>query len=216
MKKLLILLVILFTLMSLSISAAVYLNVDQRVAASSNLELLFSSTTGLYGLEINLPTDFVIVSDPSSGMFENGVYRTTYGDTLKLILRVPRIAGTYKLSGKYTEGEGVYSLPIKNIEVYSSTYSQIECPVCPIDNDWNSCIDGRQSKDAMFTRFSEGLGKSVKKAALDCLPSILAITSPSSFNIQLFGSTGIYVTIPSIPITQCSTSQQSLPLSSIA
>lgn len=136
----------LFLIMLVSVSAEVQWTIPTQINAQQNFEIYFTSNN-IYGVEINLPINFIIISDPSNGIRdEDGVYRTTYGSNLILSIRAPIDANAYTITGKYTEGSGVFNFPSKQINVLNSQTLELRCPTCPSGTEWTDCVTGKQTR----------------------------------------------------------------------
>ncbi len=146
MKKIILILMMLVLMLQVSI-AEVRFTSSNRVANEDNVELYFSSSSGSYGLELSIPPNFLIVSDPSGGIIaDDGLYRTFYSGDLVLTLRAPQKHDIYYINGKYTVGDEIKDLPQHKIIVYNSVRTQVTCPVCPKDSKWSVCSNELQSK----------------------------------------------------------------------
>lgn len=125
------------------VSATIDWDIPRKVAINSNFDIEIKGI-GLYAIEIIMPPEFTIVSDPSNGIISEGIYRTSYAAYLKITLRVNK-KGIYDFLGKYTEGSGVKSFPSAILEVYELSYSKPPtCPTCPLDSEWSNCANEKQ------------------------------------------------------------------------
>lgn len=139
-NKLLIILV--FGIFLISLASAVSISyAPSQVNLNENLNLQISGS-GFYALEMNIPQNIQIVSDPSGGTRTGEVYKTVTTGSLTIILRGIQ-TGTYTISGKYTQGDGIFNLNSKTIiiENYISTPT---CPICPSSTAWSNCENNQQ------------------------------------------------------------------------
>jgi hypothetical protein len=144
MKKIIYLLLLL--IMVLGVNASLDWTVPTQTKERANFEIYISGDS-LYGLEIELPNTFIIISDPSQGVRDDdGIYRTSYSTNLVLAVRAPNDAKTYTIKGKYTQGSGINNLPDKTIDVQNSEILELRCPTCPSETQWTECNEGKQTK----------------------------------------------------------------------
>jgi len=146
------LLVLLFgVLLSISIVSAVQMTSPLNVEMNQNFPLNLIGS-GFYAVELNIPSEFEIVSDPSGGTMSGGVYKTVTTNNLIITLRATKV-GSYTLEGDYSSGDGVMPFIPKTISVTQPTTvssggggggSSRSCPVCPTSTLWSNCAEGKQ------------------------------------------------------------------------
>lgn len=136
MKNILLLTIILsISLVSASMTALESVNQNENFELKINLQ-------GFYALELNLPEAFQIISDDSGGV-RTDLYRTFTSGELVLTLR-PSQSGIFLITGEYTDGSGIKSIPSITIQVQENSVSR-SCPVCPSDTEWSNCENGIQN-----------------------------------------------------------------------
>ena len=136
--------IILFLSMFLSISLVNAISIDtpSQVNIKENFNLIISGY-GFYALEIHIPQEFQIVSDPSGGMRTNDLYKTVTTGSLTIVLRGTK-TGTFTISGQYTTGEGIKDLNSEIIQVNQLYTPALSCPTCPSATVWSNCEKNRQ------------------------------------------------------------------------
>lgn len=140
LKKLLIIIIGIF--LSISLASAVYWSMPSNANQNSNFNIDINGNE-FYLIEANIPSSFIIISDPSNGNFTNGIYKTYYATNLKITLR-PTATGTYTISGIYSTGEGVLNLNSKTIQVNQINNPSPSCPTCPSATAFSNCENNQQ------------------------------------------------------------------------
>jgi hypothetical protein len=148
MKKIIFLLMLLISMYA--VSADLSMNVPSTVNSEANFDIVIVGSS-LYGVQLTIPTGFLIVADSSSGQIaSDGIYRTNYASNLRLTLRAPAWhntePGIFYIKGTYTEGAGVKTFTDAKIEVKNSITTQISCPECPANTLWSDCTINQQSR----------------------------------------------------------------------
>lgn len=141
-------------ILSISIASAVSISyAPSQVNINENVDIVISGI-GLYALEVEIPQEFKIVSDPSNGVRTENVYKTVATGSLRLILS-PIKTGNYVIAGNYTDGSGVKKLNTKIIEVKKIQYQQ-SCPICPINSEWSNCENSKKIRLTYLCSSSTG------------------------------------------------------------
>jgi len=138
-----------------TLASAITWDMPTEVKVNDNFNIKIYGS-GVYGIELQVPPGFNVVSDPSGGVTINGVYRTSYGSILELTLRAPSKKGVYVFKGQYTEGSGVKNFQEKQVNVYepsstggspgSSGGGTKSCPTCPSPSVWSNCESNQQAR----------------------------------------------------------------------
>lgn len=137
-------------ILSMPVVSAYSINAKTNPKLGENFNLRIQGN-GAYAVELQIPVDLDIVSDPSSGARTGTMYKTfTSGETI-LVLR-PLQVGTYRITGKYTAGSGIKdfnSITISVTQSYQSGGSggiTPSCPICPDDTKWSNCENIQQMR----------------------------------------------------------------------
>jgi hypothetical protein len=142
-KKYRLYLILLVSIMAISLASAVSISSPINVNVNSNFNLDISGS-GFYALEMIIPSNFQIISDPSGGVRTGDLYKTVNTGSFTIQLRGIK-TGLYSINGKYTDGNGIKDLNNLNIQVNPSTILKI-CPSCPGDLPWSNCVNNKQIK----------------------------------------------------------------------
>jgi len=128
-------------LLSISLASAVSMSAPYSADTNENFNLAISGS-GFYALEMNIPSNLQIISDPSGGQRTGEVYKTVTTGSLTLTLK-GIYAGTYTIYGQYTDGSGIKDLnsEIILIEDYVATPT---CPTCQSSTAWSNCENNQQ------------------------------------------------------------------------
>ena len=134
--------ILLGILLSLVVVSATSMSIPSQSNINSNFDLQITGN-GFYALEMNIPSIFQIVSDQSGGIRNGDIYKTVTTGNLKIVLRTSEI-GTYTISGRFTDGNGVQNLNTQSIQINDVYAISPSCPVCPLDTSWSNCDNGNK------------------------------------------------------------------------
>ncbi len=165
MEKYKLLTLVLGIFLSVQLASAVSLSSPSSVDIGENFNLVISGS-GFYALEMNIPSAFEIISDPSSGTRTGDIYKTVTTGSLTIRLRSVK-EGTYTIDGQFTDGSGIEALNSKTI-IIKEQQTTPTCPTCTTNSEWSNCEEGRQIRMIYFCSSSTNYQCVQSTETLDC------------------------------------------------